>query len=65
MSEPELLFSFLTKLNALTGGVFLLCAFGLVAIRQMLTCLRLYVFQSLLFIICFKRPGIDGFKADV
>ncbi|HEY9074251.1 MAG TPA: hypothetical protein VIN67_08990 [Desulfobaccales bacterium] len=48
MSEPELLFSFLTKLNALTGGVFLLCAFGLVAIRQMLTCLRLYVFQSLL-----------------
>ena len=48
MSEPELLFSFLTKLNALTGGVFLLCAFGLVAIRQMLTCLRLYVFQALL-----------------
>ena len=48
MSEPELLFSFLTKLNALAGGVFLLCAFGLVAIRQMLTCLRLYVFQSLL-----------------
>jgi hydrogenase-4 component E len=48
MSEPELLFSFLTKLNALTGGVFLLCAFGLVAIRQMLTCLRLYIFQSLL-----------------
>jgi hydrogenase-4 component E len=48
MSEPELLFSFLTKLNALTGGVFLLCAFGLVAIRQMRTCLRLYVLQSLL-----------------
>ncbi len=48
MSEPELLFSFLTKLNALTGGVFLLCAFGLVAIRQMLACLRLYIFQSLL-----------------
>ncbi len=48
MSDPDLLFSFLTKLNALTGGVFLLVAFGLVAIRQMLTCLRLYVFQSLL-----------------
>jgi hydrogenase-4 component E len=48
MTDPDLLFSFLTKLNALTGGVFLLVAFGLVAIRQMLTCLRLYVFQSLL-----------------
>ncbi|MEJ2672187.1 MAG: hypothetical protein P8168_08310 [Deltaproteobacteria bacterium] len=48
MSDPNLLLSFLTKLNALTGGVFLLVAFGLVAIRQMLTCLRLYVFQSLL-----------------
>jgi hydrogenase-4 component E len=46
--SPDLLVSFLTKLNALTGGVFLLCAFGLVGIRQMLTCLRIYVFQSLL-----------------
>jgi hydrogenase-4 component E len=48
MSEPELLFSFLTKLNALAGGIFLLCAYGLVGIRQMLTCLRIYVFQALL-----------------
>jgi hydrogenase-4 component E len=46
--SQDLLVSFLTKLNALTGGVFLLCAFGLVGIRQMLTCLRIYVFQSLL-----------------
>jgi hydrogenase-4 component E len=48
MTDPHPLFSLLTKLNALTAGVFLLSAFGLVAIRQMLTCLRLYVFQSLL-----------------
>jgi hydrogenase-4 component E len=47
MNAIELL-SFSTKLNALAGAVFLLSAFGLVAIRQMLTCLRLYVFQSLL-----------------
>jgi len=46
--SQDLLVSFLTKLNALTGGVFLLCAFGLVGIRQMLTCLRIYIFQSLL-----------------
>jgi hydrogenase-4 membrane subunit HyfE len=46
--SQDLLVSFLTKLNALTGGVFLLCAFGLVGIRQMLSCLRIYVFQSLL-----------------
>jgi hydrogenase-4 component E len=47
MSAIELS-SLSTKLNALAGAVFLLSAFGLVAIRQMLTCLRLYVFQSLL-----------------
>ncbi len=48
MVGQDLLLSFLTKLNALAGGGFLLCAFGLVGIRQMLTCLRIYVFQSLL-----------------
>ena len=48
MAGQDLLLSFLTKLNALAGGVFLLCAFGLVGIRQMLTCLRIYMFQSLL-----------------
>jgi hydrogenase-4 component E len=48
MSDYTLILSFLTKLNALAGGIFLLCAFGLVAIRQMLTCLRIYVLQSLL-----------------
>ncbi|MGA7562306.1 MAG: hypothetical protein WBW55_03785 [Desulfobaccales bacterium] len=48
MGGQDLLLSFLPKLNALVGGVFLLSAFGLLAIRQMLTCLRLYVFQSLL-----------------
>jgi hydrogenase-4 component E len=48
MNGQDLLFSVLTKLNSLAGGIFLLTAFGLVAIRQMLTCLRIYIFQSLL-----------------
>jgi len=48
MNGQDLLLSVLPKLNALAGGIFLLTAFGLVAIRQMLTCLRIYVFQSLL-----------------
>ena len=48
MSGQDLLLPLLTKLNALAGGVFLISAFGLVGIRQMLTCLRIYVFQSLL-----------------
>jgi hydrogenase-4 component E len=38
----------LSKLNALAGGLFLLTAFGLVATRQVLACLRIYVGQSLL-----------------
>ena len=37
-----------TALNALAGGLFLLCAFGIVATRQVKGCLRLFIFQSLL-----------------
>ncbi len=37
-----------TKLDELAGGLFLLTAFGLVATRQVLACLRIYVGQSLL-----------------
>lgn len=38
----------LESLNALAGGLFLLTAFGLVALRQVYGCLRLYVIQSIL-----------------
>jgi len=40
--------SFITPLNALVGGFFLLSAFGLVATRQMQGCLRFFIIQSLL-----------------
>lgn len=39
---------FLTHLDALAGGLFLLAGFGLVATRQMLACVRLFVLQALL-----------------
>lgn len=38
----------LVHLNAMAGGLFLLAAFGLVATRQMLACLRWFVGQALL-----------------
>lgn len=40
--------AWLTNLNALAGGLFLLVAFGLVAVRQVQGCLRLYAVQSAL-----------------
>ncbi len=38
----------LESLNALAGGLFLLCAFGMVATRQTRACFRLFIAQSLL-----------------
>jgi len=37
----------LTELNALAAGFFLLTAFGLIATRQVLACLKIFVIQSL------------------
>lgn len=38
----------LQNLNALSGGLFLLCAFGMATVRQIQGCLTLYIFQSVL-----------------
>ncbi len=38
----------MSQLNALAGGLFLLTIFGIVAVRQVLGCLRLFVIQSVL-----------------
>ncbi|GBE34563.1 hydrogenase-4 component E [bacterium BMS3Bbin06] len=38
--------SSLTQLNALTGGLFLLSTFGIIAMRQILGCLKMFVLQS-------------------
>ncbi len=46
MAYAEVL-PWLQSLNALAGGFFLLCAFGLVAARQVQNCLRLFIAQSL------------------
>lgn len=48
MSEPSTTLSILSKLDALTGGLFLLTAFGMVAMRQVLASLNLFVLQSIL-----------------
>ena len=36
-----------TQLNALTGGLFLLACFGMVATRQILACLKIFIGQSI------------------
>jgi hydrogenase-4 component E len=36
------------QLNALAGGLFLLTVFGVIAVRQVIGCLRLFVIQSIL-----------------
>jgi hydrogenase-4 component E len=38
----------LSNLNALTGGLFLITAFGIIALRQVQDCLRFFIFQSIL-----------------
>ena len=38
--------SSLTQLNALTGGLFLLSTFGIIAMRQILGCLKMFILQS-------------------
>jgi len=48
MAELNMTLSVLTKLDALAGGLFLLTAFGLVAMRQVLASLNLFVLQSIL-----------------
>jgi len=48
MLDLNMMATSLAKLNALAGGLFLLTAFSLVATRQVLGCLRIYVGQSLL-----------------
>jgi hydrogenase-4 component E len=39
--------SFLPQLNALAGGLFLLCTFGMVATRQVQGCMRFFIWQSI------------------
>jgi hydrogenase-4 component E len=47
MPHPEL-HPLLLNLNALSGGFFLLCAFGMTTVRQIQGCLTLYMIQSVL-----------------
>ena len=48
MFDTTMITTTLAKLNALAGGLFLLTAFALVATRQVLACLRIYIGQSVL-----------------
>lgn len=55
----------LIELNDLTAGLFLLCAFGMVAARQALACLRLFMVQSVFFGISAILIGIRPLAWDL
>ena len=48
MPDPRLGVTLVSELNLLTAGFFLLATFGLVATRQVLDCVALFAWQSLL-----------------
>jgi len=47
MPHPDAVSSFLAQFNALAGGLFLLCTFGMVATRQVQGCMRFFIWQSI------------------
>lgn len=48
MTDLQSSMELLTRLNGLAAGLFLLTAFGMIAMRQVLACLNLFVWQSIL-----------------
>lgn len=55
----------LVELNDLAAGLFLLSAFGMVATRQVLACLRLFVTQSFFFGLSALLVGVSPFAWDL
>jgi hydrogenase-4 component E len=47
MAHADAVSSLLTQFNALAGGLFLLCTFGMVATRQVQGCMRFFIWQSI------------------
>ena len=66
MQDYNVVFSVLTKIDALAGGLFILTAFGIIAMRQVLASLNIFVFQSILlaasaFILGYQHSSIHLF----
>jgi hydrogenase-4 component E len=47
LGHPDTVSAYLAQLNALAGGLFLLCTFGMVATRQVQGCMRFFIWQSI------------------
>lgn len=65
MSGEWLTVPMLTECNDLAAGLFLLSAFGMVAVRQTLGCLRLFIIQSVFFGISAFLVGAKPFAWDL
>ncbi|HEY7307298.1 MAG TPA: hypothetical protein VH601_24455 [Bryobacteraceae bacterium] len=65
MREGDLIISLLSQWNDLAAGLFLLCAFGMVAMRQTLACLWLFIVQSVFFGISAFLIGAKPFAWDL
>ena len=66
MQDYNVVFSVLTKIDVLAGGLFILTAFGIIAMRQVLASLNIFVFQSILlaasaFILGYQHSSIHLF----
>jgi hydrogenase-4 component E len=66
MQDYNVVFSVLTKINALAGGLFILTAFGIIAMRQVLASLNMFIFQSILlaasaFVLGYQHSSIHLF----
>lgn len=47
MGHADAVSAYLAQFNALAGGLFLLCTFGMVATRQVQGCMRFFIWQSI------------------
>ncbi len=47
MAHADPVSSLLAQFNALAGGLFLLCTFGMIATRQVQGCMRFFIWQSI------------------
>jgi len=65
MSLNWLTIPLLTEWNDLAAGLFLLSAFGMVAMRQTLGCLRLFIIQSVFFGMSAFLIGVKPFAWDL
>jgi hydrogenase-4 component E len=55
----------ITNLESLAGGLFIIAAFGIVAVRQMRACIRFFIFQSMCLAAAAFLLGVTPFSVNL